>query len=99
MRIRHRRAHAERAARGDVGALFSKKEFTLESLDLNDVTREVIALSLRDLQRQRMVLQSEFAEDLAKVTGDRVQLQQVILNCSATPRTQWPTFRSARDIC
>ena len=27
-------------------ALFSKKEFTLESLDLNEATREVIALSL-----------------------------------------------------
>jgi signal transduction histidine kinase len=40
----------------------------------------VIALSLSDLQRQRVVLQSEFAEDLPKVTGDRVQLQQVILN-------------------
>jgi PAS domain S-box-containing protein len=61
-------------------ALFSKKEFTLESLDLNDATREVIALSLSDLQRQRVVLQSEFAEALPKVTGDRVQLQQVILN-------------------
>ena len=61
-------------------ALFSKKEFPLESLDLNDATREVIALSLSDLQRQRVVLQSEFADDLPKVTGDRVQLQQVILN-------------------
>jgi signal transduction histidine kinase len=61
-------------------ALFSKREFTLESLDLNDATREVIALSLSDLQRQRVVLQSELAEDLPKVTGDRVQLQQVILN-------------------
>ena len=61
-------------------ALFSKKEFTLESLDLNEATREVIALSLSDLQRNRMVLQSELADDLPNVTGDRVQLQQVILN-------------------
>ena len=34
-------------------ALFSKKEFTLEPLDLNEATREVIALSLSDLQRNR----------------------------------------------
>jgi PAS domain S-box-containing protein len=61
-------------------ALFSKKEFALESLDLNEATREVIALSLSDLQRQRVVLQSEFADDLPNITGDRVQLQQVILN-------------------
>ena len=61
-------------------ALFSKKEFTLESLDLNDATREAIALSLSDLQRNRVILQSELAEDLPPVIGDRVQLQQVTLN-------------------
>ncbi len=61
-------------------ALFSKKEFTLEPLDLNDVTREVIALSLIDLQRDRVVLQSELADELPTITGDRIQLQQVILN-------------------
>ena len=61
-------------------ALFSKREFTLESLDINDVTREVVALSLNDLQRNRVVLQSEFANDLPTITGDRIQLQQVILN-------------------
>jgi PAS domain S-box-containing protein len=61
-------------------ALFSKKEFTLESLDLNEATREVIALSLSDLQRNRVVLRSELAEDLPPVIGDRIQLQQVTLN-------------------
>jgi len=61
-------------------ALFSKKEFALEPLDLNEATREVIALSLSDLQRNRVVLQSALAEDLPPIVGDRVQLQQVILN-------------------
>jgi PAS domain S-box-containing protein len=61
-------------------ALFSKKEFTLESLDLNEATREVIVLSLNDLQRNRVVLQSELADDLPTIAGDRIQLQQVILN-------------------
>ena len=61
-------------------ALFSKKEFSLESLDLNEATREVIALSLGDLQRHRVILQSELADDLPIITGDRMQLQQVILN-------------------
>jgi PAS domain S-box-containing protein len=61
-------------------ALFSKKEFTLESLDLNEATREVIALSSSDLQRHRVILQSELADDLPIITGDRIQLQQVILN-------------------
>jgi len=61
-------------------ALFSKKEFTFELLDLNEVTREVIALSLSDLQRNRVALQLELAEDLPTIIGDRIQLQQVILN-------------------
>ena len=61
-------------------ALFSKKDLTLEPLDLNEATREVIALSLSDLQRNRVVLLSDLAEDLPLVIGDRVPLQQVILN-------------------
>jgi PAS domain S-box-containing protein len=61
-------------------ALFSKREFALEPLDLNEATREVIALSVSDLRRNRVVLQPELAEDLPAVTGDRIQLQQVILN-------------------
>jgi len=60
--------------------LFSKKESTLELLDLNEATRELIALSLSELQRNRVVLHSELADDLPHVTGDRIQLQQVILN-------------------
>jgi PAS domain S-box-containing protein len=61
-------------------ALFSKEDFALELLDLNEATREVIALSLSDLQRNRVVLQSELDEGLPTITGDRIQLQQVILN-------------------
>jgi PAS domain S-box-containing protein len=61
-------------------ALYSKKEFTPEPVDLNDATREVVALYLSDLQRNRVILKSELADALPLVTGDRVQLQQVILN-------------------
>ena len=61
-------------------ALFSKKEVTTESVDLNEATREVIALLLSELQRNRVILRPELADDLPPVTGDRVQLQQVILN-------------------
>jgi PAS domain S-box-containing protein len=61
-------------------ALFGKKRFAIESIDLNDATREVIALLLGELQRNRVRLQTELVEDLPLVMGDRVQLQQVILN-------------------
>ena len=61
-------------------ALFGKKEPTIESVDLNEATREVLALSWSELQRNRVIVQQELANDLPLVTGDRVQLQQVILN-------------------
>jgi PAS domain S-box-containing protein len=61
-------------------ALFSKKEPAFESMDLNQATREVITLSLGDLQKSRVHVQTELADDLQLVTADRVQLQQVVLN-------------------
>jgi C4-dicarboxylate-specific signal transduction histidine kinase len=61
-------------------ALFTKKDTATETVDLNEATREVIALSLSGLQRNQVVVQAELAEDLPPVTGDRVQLQQVVLN-------------------
>ena len=60
--------------------LFSKKDAVFEPLDLNDAVREVIALCRGELQRNRVILRSELAADLLRVSGDRVQLQQVILN-------------------
>ena len=61
-------------------ALFSRKAATSEPVDLNEAAREVIALSLSELQRSRVILRPELADILPPVTGDRVQLQQVILN-------------------
>jgi signal transduction histidine kinase len=61
-------------------AMFTKKESTTEMVDLNEVTREVIALSSSDLHRNRVILRQALADDLPPVVGDRVQLQQVILN-------------------
>jgi PAS domain S-box-containing protein len=61
-------------------ALFSKKRAMAESLDLNEAARDVIALCVDELQRNRVILRQEFADGLPPVTGDRVQLQQVILN-------------------
>jgi C4-dicarboxylate-specific signal transduction histidine kinase len=61
-------------------ALFTKKDATTESVDLNEATREVIALSQSELERNHVVARTQFADRLPLVTGDRVQLQQVILN-------------------
>ncbi len=61
-------------------ALYSKSEIAAELVDLNESTREVIALSLREVQKRRVIVRTELTDDLPLVTGDRVQLQQVVLN-------------------
>ena len=61
-------------------ALFTSRDAANESVNLNEATVEVITLSLSDLQRNKVILQQELADDLPPVMGDRIQLQQVILN-------------------
>ncbi len=61
-------------------ALFSKKNPTTESVNLNEAAIEIITLSLADLQKSGVILHPELAVDLPMVQGDRVQLQQVLLN-------------------
>ena len=61
-------------------ALYSKKDPSPELMDLNQATREVISFSLSDLQRCRVILLRELADDLPLVMADRVQVQQVIMN-------------------
>ena len=61
-------------------ALFNKQEPASEPVDLNEATREVIALSLGELQNSRVIVRTELSDDLQCVTADRVQLQQVVLN-------------------
>lgn len=87
-------------------ALFGKKDTTNESVDLNEAAREVIALSLNELQRNRVIVRQELADGLPSVTGDRVQLQQVILNLllnasdamsGVDDRPRQVTIRTERD--
>jgi signal transduction histidine kinase len=61
-------------------ALFSRRPEAREPVDLNDAVREVFALSAGELQRGRVALRMELADGLPAVIGDRLQLQQVILN-------------------
>jgi C4-dicarboxylate-specific signal transduction histidine kinase len=61
-------------------SMFSKKEATIEAVDLSESTREVIALALSELQKGLVDVRLELDENLPPARGDRVQLQQVILN-------------------
>jgi len=61
-------------------ALFSRRQASIEPVDLNEAAKEVIALLLNRLQRDGVILRCELADHLPLVAGDRVQLQQVIMN-------------------
>jgi PAS domain S-box-containing protein len=63
-----------------VRALAHKTGVEKVLLDVNDVVREVIALVQRELAIHLVSLRTEFEPALPKILGDRVQLQQVIIN-------------------
>jgi PAS domain S-box-containing protein len=63
-----------------VRALYRKGETASDWVDLNEAAREVIALSASEIQRAGAIVRAELAGDLPLVRGDRVQLQQVMLN-------------------
>jgi len=61
-------------------ALVRKAPPRKDQLDINETIREVIALTRSELHRTGTSLQTQLAEGLPFVQGDRVQLQQVMLN-------------------
>jgi PAS domain S-box-containing protein len=60
--------------------LLKKSNAVLQPLDLNEVTREVLDLTHSDLLLRRMPITTALSPGIPPVLGDRVQLQQVILN-------------------
>jgi PAS domain S-box-containing protein len=63
-----------------IQALFRKTETAKEPLNLNETIQDVIALAKSEIDKQRVTLHLDMSLDLPNVLGDRVQLQQVLLN-------------------
>jgi PAS domain S-box-containing protein len=63
-----------------IRALTSRTATLREKLDLNETIGGVLALVGDEAKRNRVMIRAQFANDLAPVSGDRVQLQQVVLN-------------------
>ncbi len=61
-------------------ALLTKGEFQPQLLDANELIRDVLKLMNHDLTAREVGVVTEFAADLPSIRGDRVQLQQVLIN-------------------
>jgi C4-dicarboxylate-specific signal transduction histidine kinase len=63
-----------------IRVLFKKEEPQRDSVDVNEVIREMISLLLGEAGRHAVSIHTELAPELPKVSADRVQLQQVLMN-------------------
>ena len=71
----HRDGHRASAGRASPRKLRRERR-----LDINETILEVIALARSEAQRSRVSLQTQLAKEVPLILGDRIQLQQVILN-------------------
>jgi PAS domain S-box-containing protein len=89
-----------------VRALAKRTDIEKVPLDVNEVVREVFALVRGELISHQVSVRTEFAPALPTILGDRVQLQQVIINLvmngieamqSVTDRPRELVIRSSQD--
>jgi PAS domain S-box-containing protein len=63
-----------------IRAMIKKTPPQREPLSINDTIMEVMALTLAEVRRNHVLARAELSNDLPPILGDRVQLQQVVLN-------------------
>jgi PAS domain S-box-containing protein len=63
-----------------VRSLFGKNAPQHQAVDVHEVIRDIVVLLQNEARRRSVVVHTELAEDLPTVMGDRVQLQQVLMN-------------------
>ena len=78
--------------------VFQKGSSQLELLDVNEVIAEMIVLLRGEATRYAISIRTELAADLPQVTGDRVQLQQVVMNLMINSIDAVKAVDGARDL-
>jgi C4-dicarboxylate-specific signal transduction histidine kinase len=78
--------------------LFQKGTLQLESVDLNQVIKEMIVLLRGEATRYSILIRTDLAADLPKVMGDRVQLQQVMMNLMVNGIDAMKEVDGAREL-
>jgi C4-dicarboxylate-specific signal transduction histidine kinase len=80
-------------------ALLTRARPRFVSLDINDVVREVLTLTRSDQESHQVRVQTRLALKLPRVRGDRIQLQQVMLNLIANAiETMQANKRQPRNL-
>jgi PAS domain S-box-containing protein len=65
---------------GGIRTMLKKSSDTKEALDINELAGDVLTFVRGEIENERIVVRTEFKENLSQVLVDRVQLQQVVLN-------------------
>ncbi|MGA9898396.1 MAG: PAS domain S-box protein [Terriglobales bacterium] len=73
-------ANRTSAVLGRIRALLQRAPTQIKPLDMNEIIQEGLALTDSEILKGRVTVHTELASDLPLVLGDRVQLQQVMLN-------------------
>ena len=81
-----------------IRALFRKGDQNKVSFDLNDLIEETLVLAREDLAKHGIVVTAELDRSLPKVTGDRIQLQQVLVNLIANANDSMANVEGSRVL-
>jgi signal transduction histidine kinase len=82
-----------------IRANFRNDDRTRTSLDVNELIQEVLSLERGDLQRHRIRVEADTAGQLPEVRGNRVQLQQVLINLITNAIESMASEDEPRVLC
>jgi C4-dicarboxylate-specific signal transduction histidine kinase len=78
--------------------LFKKSTLQRELVDVNEAIREMIVLLRNEATRYNITVRVELAADLPRIMGDRVQLQQVLMNLIVNSIDAMKEVDGAREL-
>ena len=90
--------HRAGAVIAGLRAMFKQEVRARTPLDVNEIIRGVLAAVRDELERHRVSVQVELTDSLPWVNGDRVQLQQVLLNLTTNAIESMATTDGARAL-
>jgi signal transduction histidine kinase len=91
--------HRAGAVIESIRAIFKKDAGNRTLLDINELVRDALALVGDELQKHRVSVQAEQYEQLPRVKGDRVQVQQVLLNLITNAIDSMVAKDGSRVLC